>query len=458
MERNLLIVDDNERVFQSLAVNFQRHGFTCLWAADRAIALDISAKNRLHAVLIDLSLGSESGLDVMEALTELHPNLPAVFISGFGTLEAAVSAMKMGAFDFLPKPLNFPRLLQVVNNAIAAMEGKAGTLEKAWGASAAKAAAQRSGANASPGLPEIVSSSPVMARLLEKAAVAAKSEIPVLITGESGTGKELLAEFMHAHSHRSERPLVRVNCSAINDALAESELFGHAKGAFTGAVANHRGYFEQADGGTLHLDEIGDMPAGIQAKLLRTLENSMIRAVGGIGETKVDVRLVASTNRDLAGMVAQGHFRSDLFYRINVLQLNIPPLRERREDIPVLLRHFLAVLPESGCGKRFSVEAERLLYEYPWPGNIREMKNIVKVCALLTPSTVIEAADLPQSLRNREAAAPRHSSASRRLEESEKNTIIEILKEVGGNRRNAAERLGISIRSLYYKLERHGIS
>ncbi|MCD8141574.1 MAG: sigma-54 dependent transcriptional regulator [Planctomycetaceae bacterium] len=450
MKNALLIVDDNERVYQSLAINFQRNGFVCHWAADNRTALDLAERHEPAAAVIDPSLGSESGLDVMGNLVSRIPSLPVVFISGFGTLEAAVAAMKMGAFDFLPKPLDFKRLLEVVRSAIAAGRGASPALTHPPRADAG-----------SPVMPTIVSVSPSMEKLIAQAGRAADSDITVLITGESGTGKELLAEYIHAASRRAGQPLVRVNCSAIADSLAESELFGHVKGSFTGAVEDHAGYFAQADGGTLHLDEIGDMPFPIQAKILRTLENSLIRPVGGKQEIPVDVRFVASTNKNLGELVERGAFRNDLYFRINPLQLHIPPLRERREDIAPLLRHFLSRQPGREAGKRFSVEAEKALLAYDWPGNVRELQNLVKVCALLSPGAIIEADDLPQAVRSPSSSGahpPASTSQSGRLEDAERHAIRTVLDEVGGNRRMAAERLGISVRTLYYKLDRYGLS
>ncbi len=499
MTDEILIVDDNERVFQSLAINFQKNGLACHWAPDKDAALNAAAANTLSAAIIDLSLGSESGLDVMRELMRLRPALPVVFISGFGTLEAAVAAMKLGAYDFLAKPLDFKQLDQVVRKAIAssrvdlgvngtpgATHADSGPSTTASSASSASnsAASSASSVSAAPGEPVapglsssdagafasggvgLVHASPAMENLLRQAANAAATDIPVLITGESGTGKELIVDYIHARSRRAAKPLVRVNCSAIVDSLAESELFGHTKGSFTGADDDHAGYFEQADGGTLHLDEIGDMSMAIQAKLLRTLESSFIRLVGGRRERRVDVRVLASTNRSPAALVDQGLFRNDLLYRINALHLDIPPLRDRPEDIPVLIRHFLAAMPEREGKKRFSVEAEKRLLAYAWPGNVRELKNMVKVCALLTPGMIIDVADLPNSVTAAPAPPPvapesgRVAAASRsgRLEDVEKVALQNVLAEVGGNRRKAAERLGISVRSLYYKLERYDIS
>lgn len=454
MTNELLIVDDNERVFQSLAINFRRNGYDCHWAANNRAALDLVNQHVFAAAVIDLSLGAENGLDVMRNLLDRQPYLPTVFISGFGTLEAAVVAMKMGAFDFLSKPLDFRRLLEVVQNAIAAADGG-----RTRATDTSTTVRLRVSETLSQLHSPIVSANPPMEKLLLQAARAADSDIPVLITGESGTGKELLAEYIHANSRRSNKALIRVNCSAISDSLAESELFGHVKGAFTGASEDHQGFFAQADGGTLYLDEIGDMPLSIQAKILRTLESSMVRRVGGKSEFSVDVRFVASTNKSLDELVWEGLFRNDLFYRINALQLQIPPLRERRDDIPVLLRHFLARLPGREKGKRFSVEAEKRLLAYDWPGNVRELRNLVKVSALLAPCAIIGVEDLPKSVKQPDSPVSEgKTSQSRPLENAEKDAIRNALADVNGNRRMAAERLGISLRSLYYKLERHGLS
>ncbi len=453
MPADLLIIDDNERIFTSLSMNFRRNGFTCRWAANLADALAASREREPSAAIIDLALGSESGLDVMQALMEILPELPVVFISGFGTLEAAVSAMKLGAYDFLPKPLDFKRLLAVVKNAIAA-----GAAAEPGGKRATRRWSRPESRTAVDPGPEIVSAGGEMERLKEKAAKVALSDLPVLLTGESGTGKELLAEYVHRHSPRRERPFVRINCSSITDSLADSEFFGHARGSFTGATADHRGLFQQADGGTLHLDEIGDMPPAAQAKILRTLETSLVRPVGGIGETPIDVRVVASTNRNLGDLVATGQFREDLLYRINAVHLHIPPLRERRDDVPALIEHFLDEFAGGGAPKRFAPDAAAALAAYAWPGNARELKNIVKVCALLSAGDSIRWDELPAAVKSPPPAAPPAAGISGRMNEVERRAIRDVLAEVGGNRRLAAERLGISVRTLYYKLDRYGLS
>ncbi len=438
----LLILDDNEDVFESLEMNFNRDGQTCLWAANREDALRLAGVNEISAAIIDLSLGNESGLDAMRDLLRVRPGLPVVFISGYGTLEAAVSAVKMGAYDFLPKPINFRKLRNVLNEAVRAA------------ATASEAAGGTVGANGvevgAGGM--VVAPGGAIVRLLEKADRIADSDMPLLITGESGSGKELLAEYIHRRSLRRDRRFVRINCSAITDSLAESELFGHARGAFTGAAGGHKGYFEQADGGTIHLDEIGDMSLLNQARILRVLEERSVRPVGAMGETRIDIRVIASTNKDLGRMAAAGTFRFDLYYRLNGVELSVPPLRERPEDIRLLVDHFLR---DAGGtpGKRFSENAMEALLAYPWPGNVRELRNAVKASALLNPETVIDFDQLPHIIRSASSAVAVQCG---RLEQSERETIVSVLEQVDGNRKAAAKRLGISLRTLYYKLDRYG--
>ncbi|MCC8180272.1 MAG: sigma-54 dependent transcriptional regulator [Planctomycetes bacterium] len=434
MPEPLLIIDDNEGVFESLEMNFQRDGIPCLWADNREKALSIAENHRLRAAIIDLSLGSESGLDAMRSLLQLRPDLPVVFISGYGTLESAVQAVKMGAYDFLPKPLNFKKLRQVLYEAIRAA-GRGGDTARASHAP-------------QPASSIVFAEGGAVAKLLAQAERVADSDLPLLITGESGTGKELFAEYVHQASCRAAKPLVRINCSAINDSLAESELFGHVKGAFTGAAANHQGFFQQANGGSVHMDEIGDMSLATQARVLRVIEDGAVRPVGGSGEIAVDARIIATTNKDLEAMSRDGRFRLDLFYRLNGVELAVPPLRDRPEDIQPLLEHFLAQSAD-GMEKSFSPKALDALASYQWPGNVREMRNVVKASVLLNPGPVVEFDHLPRALR------AGSNKVSGRLEDAEREMIGRVLDEVGGNRKAAAKRLGISLRTLYYKLERY---
>lgn len=435
MEQNLLIVDDNERLFESLEINFRLLGFRCLWAGDGREALRIARAAPLAAAIIDLSLGDEDGIEVMRSLFTARPGLPAIMITGFGTFQAAVRATKLGAYDFLAKPLNFDKLNEILQEALRMNSDSGATLGIRDNA------------------PALVGRSPAMRDLWEKAATLAATDLPVVVTGESGTGKELFAERIHRSSNRRDGPFVRVNCSAIADSLAESELFGHRKGAFTGASDNRAGLLREASGGTLHLDEIGDMSLPIQAKLLRVLEERRLRPLGQEKEVAVDVRVVASTNRSLQSLVDEGEFRADLFYRLNAAQLHIPPLRERVEDIVPLLEHFLAGASAGGPAKRFSDKAVRALERYIWPGNVRELRNMVKVCAAVVPGSIIELEDLPATVR----APSRPTGGSVRITDAERELIVRALEESGGNRIIASQSLGISRRTLYNKMKTYGI-
>ncbi|MDR3210921.1 MAG: sigma-54 dependent transcriptional regulator [Planctomycetota bacterium] len=429
----LLIVDDNQGVFESLEMNFRRGGVSCLWAANREEAMAAARNNAIYAAIIDLSLGSESGLVAMQSLLTLCPGLPVVFISGYGTLEAAVAAVKLGAYDFLTKPLNFAKLKSILAEAVAA-KGKG---------------EERLLAGSPPAGRLVVAENGAMQQILHLADRVMESDLPLLITGESGVGKDLLAEYLHQKSSRRDRPFVRVNCSAISDSLAESELFGHVKGSFTGAWTDHPGFFEQADRGSIHLDEIGDMTPATQARVLRVIEDRRLRRVGGTVEQVIQVRIIASTNKDLEALTATGNFRQDLYYRLNAVGLHVPPLRERPEDLELLVEHFLA---EEGLNppRHFSPAARQCFRDYSWPGNVRELRNVVKASILLNPDLVVDIKDLPRSLR--ESRQP-----SGRLDVAECAAVKQALRESGGNKKQAAGKLGISLRTLYYKLDRYGI-
>ncbi|MDR0361595.1 MAG: sigma-54 dependent transcriptional regulator [Planctomycetota bacterium] len=429
MHKTVLVVDDNENIYKSLRLNFRQRGLDCVWAKNGGEALEAARNGDVAVVLLDLSLGAEYGIDVMRDLSQVNASLPVIIITGYGTFEAAVKAVKLGASDFLAKPLEFAKLYAAVTEAMkVSPEGGDKTAE-----------------------PHIITDDKTLKDILRRAAQLAKIDIAILVTGESGTGKELLASMLHAESPRSGRPFLRINCSAFADTLVDNELFGHEKGSFTGAHGAHPGLFEQADTGTLHLDEIGDMSLATQAKLLRALEEGVVRRIGGVRDIGVDVRVVASTNKNLEDLILAGAFRQDLFYRLNAVTLWMPPLRERTGDVPLLLEHFLAEFAE-GEPKSFSEDAVAILAAYPWPGNVRELRNLVKVCSLVSESDVIDADDLP--------AYVRHPSPSRsgRLNIAERDVIQRTLLESQGNKSLAAERLGISRRTLYNKMERYGIT
>lgn len=431
MDNRVLIVDDNEDIFRSLRINFTEYDYRTEWTEDGAGALRVLAAKNFDVVLLDLSLKNENGIDVLTAIQRAYPGLPVIIITGYGTFEAAVKAIKLGAFDFLSKPLDFDKLLAIVENAISL-----------------SASAPPGGAGDEGGF---LTRSPQVLALCQRAKRLAATNIPILITGESGTGKELLAEYIHKNSPRRNRAFVRVNCSSLTDTLVNAELFGHEKGAFTGAVDKHIGLFEQADGGSLHLDEIGDMGMANQAKILRILEDSKLRRIGGAKDIPVDVRIIASTNKNIEELIAMGAFRQDLLFRLNAVLLYLPPLREREGDLELLARRFFSEFAEGHTPKRFSAEAWNMLLRHNWPGNVRELRNLIKVCAVVADGDVVGVENLPESMSRR-------GSRSGRLNDIERETIIRTLAETQGNKSLAAARLGITRRTLYKKLERYGMS
>lgn len=443
--RDILVVDDNPKFYKSLSVNFKDFGIGCRWSRTGAETMAELARSQPDAVLLDLSLGAENGLTILEQVRAVHAGLPVVMITGYGTLEAAVKAIKLGAYDFLPKPLDFEKLYGVLERAV-------------------ESSSNRGSGDANEIERSIITASPSLESVLRKARLIGGTNLSVLVVGESGCGKELLAELVHSRSSRSAGTMVRVNCSAFPEQLIDNELFGHERGAFTGADQEHRGLFEQADGGTLLLDEIGDLPLASQAKLLRVLENGQIRRLGGNEDRTVDVRIIAATNRDLPDMINRRAFREDLFYRLNSAFIYIPPLRERPDDIPLLVGHFLRN-SEGGAKKRFSPEAERLLAAYNWPGNVRELKNVVELSAIIAPGEVIGPDELPHQLHKTppadrsvgRIADGEGESESMTLNEAERDLIIQTLARTGNNKRKTSQRLGISYKTLFNKLKQHGI-
>ena len=436
MSQIVLIIDDNASIFDSLQINFRDFGFRCLWGRNEKEALALLAEERVDVVLLDLSLGKEDGLVVLEKIKHHAPALPVIMITGYGTLEKAVKAIKGGAYDFLAKPLDFRKLLEIVRQSLALGGGPDGRVARAdvgeWAESG------------------IITCSAAMTSALRKAALLAKTDMPALITGESGCGKELVANYIHARSLRRDGPMVRINCSAFPDTLIDNELFGHEKGAYTGADSSHQGVFEQAHKGTLHLDEIGDMSLSSQAKLLRILEDGVVKRLGGKDERRVDVRFIASTNQNLPEMIKERRFREDLFYRLKAAFIYLPPLRERKGDIRHIAERLLA-----REGKTFSPAAMAALEAHAWPGNIRELKNTVQMCAVVCAGDVIEAADIPPLAEMPSAADS--GGEVRSLEDVEKNAIRKVLEESRFNKRKASQRLGISYKTLYNKMKNYGI-
>jgi len=384
MPASILIVDDEKNILLSLSQSLQLAGYRTELAQTGQLGLEVAAARPVDAVLLDVRLPDLDGLSVLERLLALRPGLPAIMMSGHATIDTAVRATQLGARDFLEKPIARDRLLVAVRNALAHQA----------------VVAQLEELKAEVGQYEMVGKGPAMTRLYALIARAAPSEGRVLITGENGTGKELVARALHRHSRRAGGPFVRVNCAAVPTELIESELFGHERGAFTGATAVRRGKFELADGGTLFLDEVGDMPPAMQAKLLRVLQEDEFERVGGSETLRVDVRVLAATNRDLASEVAAGRFREDLYYRLAVVELHAPPLRERREDLPELIATFLAEACHRNGRRplRLAPEAVALLSSHDYPGNVRELKNLVERLAILCEGPEVSGAEARELL------------------------------------------------------------
>ena len=437
---NILVIDDNYKIYKSLELNLKKEGFRSCDARNSKDAIALMYSEKPDLILLDLALGEESGLDLLREVQKIDSTIPVIMITGYGTLESAVKAIKLGAFDFLEKPLQFEKLLSTINNALEMTKLKNENRELKE-----KINVKRGG---------LITQNEKMLEICDKACKLAVTDIPILITGESGTGKELIADMIHDNSNRREQSLVKLNCSALSEQLLDSELFGHEKGAFTGAVASHTGVFEQACGGSLHLDEIGDMAMSTQAKILRAIQYGEIRRIGGATQIKVDVRFIASTNKDLSELIDRGLFREDLMYRLNASCIHLPPLRERKEDIPVLAATFIKEFQDEGERRSLSDLAIDKMLEYDWDGNIRELRNIIRVTLALTDNEIIEADAINIPKKMLVATNP---VLSGNLRSSERLLIVDALSSTGNNRSAAASKLGISRKTLYNKIEKYGI-
>jgi two-component system nitrogen regulation response regulator NtrX len=455
MRESILLVDDEAGVRSSLSGILADEGYDVEAVGSGEEGLAALAARRFELVLLDVWLPGADGLETLERIRESDAEIPVVMISGHGTIETAVRAVRLGARDFVEKPLSLEKTLLAVRNAIKQrqLEAEVRTLKSQLD--------QRY---------VMVGESPAMQDLRGEIAQAAPSNGRALIFGENGTGKELVARAIHAESLRARGPFVEVNCAAIPEELIESELFGHAKGAFTGAHASRKGKFELADGGTLFLDEIGDMSLKTQAKVLRALQEQTIEPVGGPGSVRVDVRVIAATNKDLEKEIEAGTFRDDLYFRLNVIPFHVPPLRERREDIPVLARHFVEVLSaEHGRRqKALAGEAVEMLARLPWPGNVRELRNIIERLVIMAPGEQIELRHLPATLLETlppgaggaavvAGSTAGASSLAAAREEFERQFILGRYRECGGNMSRTAEALGVERSNLYRKMKAYGL-
>jgi two-component system nitrogen regulation response regulator NtrX len=445
---HILVVDDEPAIQTALRGVLEDEGYRVTTAGAGEDAVRLVADEVPDLVFLDIWMPGMDGLDTLAELRRARPEAPVIMISGHATIETAVKATRLGAYDFIEKPLSLEKVLVTVTRAL-----EHGRLE-------------RENTNLKARLEErtqIIGEGEAIRALREAIATAAPTSGRVLIHGENGSGKELVARAIHALSGRRDRPFVEVNCAAIPDELIESELFGHERGAFTGAIARRRGKFETADGGTLFLDEIGDMSLRTQAKVLRALEEQVIERVGGREPIKVDVRVIAASNRDLESLIAQSVFRDDLFYRLAVIPIEVPPLRARRDDIPRLVDHFIAVFSAENGKRVKTVSGEALAYflAYDWPGNVRELRNMVERLVIMTPGEVIGADDLPAPLRPKEAphvGAEGQRSLKEAREGFERAYILAELRAHDWNMTRTAERLGIERSHLYRKIKAYGIA
>ncbi len=449
----ILVVDDERSMQEFLEILFRREGYDVTTAGDVDGALLALGSDDFDVVISDIQMPGRSGIELLQAMREVAPETLVVMITAFATTETAIAAMKEGAYDYVTKPFKLDEIRLVVEKAL---EKKSLASENRRLRSELR---HRSRSRS------LVGNSAAIQRVYDLVAQVAETKTNVLICGESGTGKELVARAIHEASERAERSFVAVNCAAIPETLLESELFGHVKGAFTGAVHAKEGLFEVADGGTLFLDEVGDIPPALQAKLLRVIQDKTIRRVGGTNDRRVDVRILSATNRHLEDEVAAGRFREDLYYRLNVITIALPALRERLEDVPLLVHHFLEKYSHE-LGKPIegaSPEAMERLLAYPYPGNVRELENVIERAVALSRGGTIERDALPPTLlRAPEAAGPaRLPSSGANLDELvneyERGLLLEALQRAGGVKKRAAQLLGVSFRSFRYRLEKLGL-
>ncbi|MEM9587195.1 MAG: sigma-54 dependent transcriptional regulator [Planctomycetota bacterium] len=448
-QAKVLIVDDERAMCELIETSLQLRGYQTQWCQSADAALGILKQQEIDVVLTDVKMPGTTGLQLCRQINELRPDVPVVVMTAFGTLETAIQAMRSGAYDFITKPVEMELLAMTIGRAAERRD----LSRKIKRLSEQSVAPDRLG--------DLLGESQPMKQLYDQVLRVAPSDASVLICGESGTGKEVLARALHEHSERAAHPFVAVNCAALSETLLESELFGHVRGAFTDARSQRRGLFLEATGGTLLLDEVGDMPLSMQVKLLRALEEERLRPVGSDQEVSFDVRVLAATHRDLDTAVEEGRFRQDLFYRINVIQLNVPPLRSRGVDILLLAQYFLDRFAKRS-GKqvtKISEPAAEKLLAYSWPGNVRELRNVVQRAVALAQHDNIVVEDLPLNVRNHRGGAVfiggDDPSELVSLEEVETRYIQHVLKATDNNRTQAARILGLDRKTLYRKLKQN---
>lgn len=444
----VLIADDEKNIRSGLAIAFEDEGYDTLQAEDGQVAWTMINKKSVDLVITDLRMPGISGYDLLKKINAAYPTLPVIVLTGHGSIEDAVQAMRDGAVDFFTKPVDLDHLILTVSKALS---------NKRISEQNRQLKAEIDVLKKKQGYQKIIGKSAPVAKMMEIIAQVAPSKASVLVTGESGTGKELVADAIHSLSSRADGPLIKVNCASLSPTLLESELFGHEKGAFTGAVSQKKGRFELADGGTIFLDEIGEIDQSTQIKILRVLQERCFERVGGEETVSVDVRIVAATNRNLEQEIRNGNFREDLYYRLNVVHIEVPPLRERKEDIPLLISSFIDTFNQED-GRHvegFTNSARKALLAYSWPGNIRELRNTVESCVVLARGAMIDVDELPPHIASRDENETVSINVGTTLEEAEKKIILSTVAHYKGNKTKAAEVLAIGRKTLHRKLEEY---
>ncbi len=447
---NVMVVDDEKNIREGLGKALELDGYGVYLAADGKEALKEMIRDDIDLVIADLKMPRLSGEELLKKITSSYPTVPVIILTGHGTVENAVTAMQNGAYDFVTKPVNLERLTLLVKRALSSRELV--REHRALKEEVAQLEKQKK-------YSRIIGKSQPMQQIYEQIRQVAPSKASVLITGESGVGKELVADAVHHLSNRSEKPFIKVHCAALSESLLESELFGHEKGAFTGAGARRKGRFELADGGTIFLDEIGEISQTLQVKILRVLQEKTFERVGGEDSVHVDVRILSATNRDLQEEIDQGQFREDLYYRLNVVNLEVPPLRQRREDIPLLTAAFIQEFAEENGKQAAGVDekARRALTTFSWPGNIRELRNCLESAVVMAKGPVITVEDLPATVTDSAEDTCIRIPLDTPMAEAEKIIIRETLDHHGGNKSRTAEVLDIGRKTLHRKIQEYGI-
>lgn len=448
MNRTILVCDDEKNIREGLALAFELEDYNVLKAENGKVAWSLINKNDVDLVITDLRMDEMNGQELLKKVVSTYPNIPVVILTGHGTIETAVNAMRDGAVDFFTKPLDLDRLLLLVKKSLKHKD----LIDENIKIKEELAALKESN-----NYGKMIGNSSQIRKLLETINQVAPTKASVLVTGESGVGKELVADAIHQISNRRNGPFIKVHCAALSESLLESELFGHEKGAFTGAISAKKGRFELANGGTIFLDEIGEINLATQIKILRVLQERQFERVGGEKTITVDVRIVTATNKDLLKEIEKGNFREDLYYRLNVVHVEVPPLRERKEDIPLLMASFLDQINKENNTeiKGFTSDAKAALYKYDWPGNIRELRNCIEASIVMCRNEFVDVKDLPPQITQDHESQSMNIEVGLSLAEVEKKVILSTLNSLNGNKSKTAEVLKIGRKTLHRKLEEY---